>query len=177
MTSGTSELRSVLGGNPKDRPGWDLYFLSIALVVASRSTCLRRRVGAVVVRQGHILSTGYNGAPRGVPHCDEVGCLRQQRAIPSGERHELCRGAHAETNAIVQAAATGTRTEGAEVYCTHEPCGLCTKVLINAGIVRIVYAEPYEDPVARELRRQAGIEVCHKENPGGLWTFLEEVLS
>ncbi len=159
------------------RPEWDLYFLSIALVVASRSTCLRRRVGAVVVRRGHILSTGYNGAPRGVPHCAEVGCLRQQLAVPSGERHELCRGSHAEINAIVQAAATGTSTEGAEIYSTHEPCVLCTKALINAGIVRMVYAEPYEDALARELRRQAGVEVCHKKDLGAPWAFLEEVLS
>lgn len=142
-----------------DRPGWTSYFMSIASVVASRSTCLRRQVGAVIVRGRQIVSTGYNGAPRGVRHCTVVGCLRKELGIPSGERHEICRGSHAEVNAIVQAAATGSSTEGAELYCTHEPCSFCTKAIINAGIRRIVFAASYPDPLARTLREEAGIEV------------------
>lgn len=143
------------------RPSWDEYFLSIAETVASRSTCLRRKVGAVVVRERHIVSTGYNGAPQGVPHCSELGCLRQKLNIPSGERHEMCRGSHAEINAIVQAAAVGSSTRGAELYCTTEPCSFCTKAIINAGIFRIVYLHPYPDSLARELRRMAKIEVVY----------------
>ncbi len=147
------------------RPSWDEYFLSIAETVASRSTCLRRKVGAVIVRDRHIVSTGYNGAPRGVPHCSELGCLRQQLNIPSGERHEMCRGSHAEINAIVQAAAVGSSTRGAELYCTTEPCSFCTKAIINAGIFRIVYLHSYPDSLARELRRMAKIEVlCLKDS-------------
>ncbi len=141
------------------RPSWDEYFMSIAEAVALRSTCLRRKVGAVIVRERHIVSTGYNGAPRGVPHCSDVGCLRQERNIPSGERHEICRGSHAEINAIVQAAAVGSSTRGAELYCTTEPCSFCTKAIINAGILRIVYTYPYPDPLARELRKMAEIAV------------------
>ena len=141
------------------RPSWDIYFMSIAQAVAVRSTCLRRKVGAVIVRDKHIVSTGYNGAPRGVPHCSELGCLRQQYNIPSGERHEMCRGSHAEINAIVQAAAVGASTKGGELYCTTEPCSFCTKAIINAGILRIAYIYPYPDILARELREMAGISV------------------
>jgi len=130
---------------PCTRPGWDSYFMSIAKVVSTRSTCLRRRVGAVLVRDRQIISTGYNGAPKGVPHCEEVGCLREELSVPSGERHEICRGSHAEINAIAQAAAVGSQTAGATLYCTHEPCAFCAKALINAGVVRIVYRKPYPD--------------------------------
>jgi len=142
------------------RPDWDNYFMAIASVVATRSTCLRRKVGAVIVRDRQIISTGYNGAPKGVPHCAEVGCLREKLGIPSGERHEICRGAHAEINAIAQAAATGSTTAGADMYCTHEPCSFCTKAMINAGIRRILYVFPYPDPLARQLREEAGLETC-----------------
>ncbi|ADE56548.1 MULTISPECIES: deoxycytidylate deaminase [Aminobacterium] len=142
------------------RPDWDSYFMMIAAVAATRGTCLRRKVGAVIVRDLQIISTGYNGAPKGLPHCSEVGCLRDKLGIPSGERHEICRGSHAEINAIAQAAAVGTRTEGAVLYCTHEPCSFCTKAIINAGIRRIVFVYPYPDALASEMRSQASLEVC-----------------
>ncbi len=140
------------------RPGWDAYFMSIAAVVSTRSTCLRRKVGAVIVKDRRIISTGYNGAPRGVPHCSETGCLREKLGIPSGERHEICRGSHAEVNAIAQAAAVGASTSGGALYCTHEPCSFCTKAVINAGLVKIVFVLPYPDELARMLRDEAGME-------------------
>lgn len=141
------------------RPDWDSYFLLIARVVASRSTCLRRHVGAVLVRDRQILSTGYNGAPKGVPHCDEVGCMREMLSIPSGERHEMCRGSHAEINAIAQAASAGVATQGCWLYCTHEPCVYCTKALINAGCKRVVYIHPYFDELARSIMKESGADV------------------
>ncbi|MDO5563100.1 MAG: cytidine/deoxycytidylate deaminase family protein [Synergistaceae bacterium] len=144
---------------PTDRPDWDTYFLLIAKVVATRSTCLRRKVGAVLVRDKQILSTGYNGAPKNVSHCDEVGCLREKMGIPSGERHEFCRGSHAEINAIAQAAAAGVATQGCWVYCTHEPCVYCTKALINAGCERIAYIYPYPDDLARSIIKESGVEI------------------
>jgi dCMP deaminase len=142
-----------------ERPDWDAYFMLIATVVATRSTCLRRKVGAVIVRDRCIVSTGYNGAPRTAPHCAETGCLREALGVPSGERHEICRGAHAELNAVAQAAAFGIATEGGTLYCTHEPCAYCTKAIAGAGIRRVVYMDPYPDEVARCLRREAGIEI------------------
>ncbi len=141
------------------RPEWDMYFMMMACVAATRSTCIRRRVGAVVVRGRQIVSTGYNGAPKGLPHCADVGCLRAILSIPSGERHEMCRGSHAEMNAISQAAATGVCTAGGHIYCTHEPCSFCTKAIINAGIIRVVFIHPYPDALAREMRSQASMEV------------------
>jgi len=147
------------GDRPADRPSWDEYFLEIARTVASRSTCLRRRVGAVLVRDKRILATGYNGAPSGLPHCAEVGCLRERLGIAAGERHEMCRGSHAEQNVLVQAARYGIAVEGATLYCTNEPCSICTKLLINAGIKEIVYENPYPDELARELRAQASLVV------------------
>lgn len=141
-----------------DRPDWESYFLLIASVVASRSTCLRRRVGAVLVRDRQILSTGYNGAPKNVPHCDEADCLRDSLGIPAGERHEICRGSHAEINAIAQAASAGTATQGCWLYSTHEPCVYCAKALINAGCERITYISAYPDQLAREILRQSGVE-------------------
>lgn len=142
-----------------NRPDWDIYFMMIAGVASSRSTCLRRRVGAVIVRDNHIISTGYNGAPKGLPHCGEVGCLRTILGIPSGERHEICRGSHAEMNAIAQAAFVGASTAKASIYCTHEPCSFCTKAIINAGINRVVYLHPYPDELARAMRRDASMTV------------------
>ena len=145
------------------RPDWDSYFMEIAEVVAKRSTCLRRQVGAVLVKDRQILATGYNGTPKGIAHCEEVGCLREQLHVPSGQNHELCRGipsgtrhevcyaVHAEQNAIVQAAKLGVCLEGATLYCTHQPCVVCSKILINAGIERIVYAHPYPDRLAQEM--------------------------
>ena len=144
---------------PRTRPDIDEYFLKIALVVAERSTCRRHHVGAVAVKDKHILATGYNGAPSGLPHCLDIGCLREQRRIPSGERHELCRGLHAEQNAIVQAAYHGVGIRGSTLYCTNHPCIICSKMLINAGIKRIVYEQGYADDLARAMLKESGIQV------------------
>lgn len=141
----------------KPRPPWDNYFMDIASLVARRATCLRRAVGAVVVKDRRILSTGYNGAPSQVRHCAETGCLREQLAVPSGERHELCRGIHAEQNAIIQAAYHGVSIKGATLFCTHLPCSICAKMIINAGIVRIVYKEGYADTLSREMLAEAEV--------------------
>lgn len=146
------------------RPTWDQYFMDITKVVATRSTCLRRQVGAVIVKGKRLLTSGYNGAPQGLRHCGEVGCLREQRAVPSGERHELCRGTHAEQNAIVQAALYGVAIDGATLYCTHQPCSGCAKMIINAGIKRIVYTLPYPDELASELLAETDVEcVCYED--------------
>jgi len=139
------------------RPSWDHYFMRIAHEVAERSTCLRRQVGAVVVLDKRILATGYNGAPSGLPHCAEVGCLRTQLNVPSGERHELCRGLHAEMNALLQGARYGIRMEGSTLYSTHVPCSLCAKMIINTGLVRVVAALDYPDPFARDMLQQAHV--------------------
>ncbi len=145
------------------RPTWDQYFIDITLLVATRSTCLRRQVGALLVKDRNILATGYNGTPSGIRHCEETGCLRERLKVPSGERHELCRGLHAEQNAIIQAARHGVNIDGSTLYCTTMPCIICTKMLINAGIKRIVYAEGYADELAREMVEESGIEVVHFE--------------
>lgn len=142
-----------------ERPSWDAYFMHIANVVSHRSTCLRRQVGAVLVLDKRILATGYNGAPSGLRHCAEVGCLREDNDVPSGERHELCRGLHAEENAMLQAARYGIQIEGATVYSTHVPCVMCTKMLINSGIERVAAQKPYPDDLASELLREAEIEL------------------
>ncbi len=142
----------------EDRPDWDDYFMEFAEVAKSRSTCLRRRVGAIIVKDKRILATGYNGAPSGIEHCSVHGCLRQRLNIPSGERHELCRGIHAEQNAIVQAAYLGVSISGATLYCTNQPCILCAKMIINAGIERIVVKEGYPDEYARQMLGEAGLE-------------------
>jgi dCMP deaminase len=141
------------------RPSWDEYFMEITHLVARRSTCLRRQVGAVLVKDKNILTTGYNGAPSGVAHCLEVGCLRERLNVPSGERHELCRGLHAEQNAIIQAAKHGTNINTAILYCTTMPCIICAKMLINSGIRRIVYEEGYSDQLAGEMLEEAGVEM------------------
>jgi dCMP deaminase len=138
------------------RPSWEEYFMQIAQVVATRSTCLRRQVGAVLVKNRQILATGYNGVPRGIAHCDERGCLRDQLGIPSGERQELCRGLHAEQNAIIQAAYHGVAINRAELYSTLQPCITCAKTLINAGIAAVYYRGDYPDPLAVELFKEAG---------------------
>lgn len=141
------------------RPGYDEYFMKIAKIVAERSTCLRRAVGALVVKEGRILATGYNGAPKGLKHCEELGCLREQLKVPSGERHELCRGVHAEQNAVIQAAVFGVSIKDGIVYTTHFPCSVCVKILINAEIKEIVYAEGYPDELAKKLLAESGIRV------------------
>ena len=158
--------------NKDTRPTWDEYFMEIARKVSTRSTCLRRKVGAVIVKGQRILATGYNGAPAGIKHCLEVGCLRDKLDIPSGERHELCRGLHAEQNALLQAAIHGVSVKGGEIYITHQPCSLCAKMLINAGIRRIVYEGNYPDELALQLLTEAGIvldkiDTKHNEEESG----------
>ncbi|MCL6581300.1 MAG: cytidine/deoxycytidylate deaminase family protein [Firmicutes bacterium] len=133
--------------------------MDICRVVASRSTCLRRKVGAVLVKGKRILATGYNGAPTGLAHCEETGCLRDRLGVPPGMRHEICRGSHAEQNVLVQAARYGIPVEGSTLYCTDEPCAICAKLLINAGVVEVVYAQPYPDELARRLLEEAGVRV------------------
>lgn len=140
--------------------------MDIARLVARRSTCLRRQVGAVLVKEKNILATGYNGTPSGITHCSEVGCLRQKLGVPSGERHELCRGLHAEQNAIIQAAKHGVNIAGSTLFCTNSPCSICSKMLINAGIARIVYLEGYPDSLSQEMLQEAGIsEIPFAELP------------
>ena len=141
------------------RPDWDTYFLDIVELVSRRSTCRRRSVGAGLVRDRRILSTGYNGAPSKLEHCLDIGCLREQLHVPSGERHELCRGLHAEQNVIIQAALHGVITKGSTLYCTNHPCVICSKMIINAGIVRIVIRDGYSDKLAAEMLQEAGIIV------------------
>lgn len=144
-----------------DRPSWDEYFMNITNVVATRSTCLRRQIGAVIVKDQRLLTTGYNGAPGGLAHCGEIGCVRAVNQVPSGERQELCRGLHAEQSAVVQAARYGVSIHGATIYSTHQPCSACTKILLNAGIKRVVYQYSYPDKLAEQLIAEAGIEyVC-----------------
>lgn len=140
---------------------WPEYFMNITFLVAERATCTRRRVGAVAVKDKRILATGYNGAPAGVPHCLEVGCLRAELGIPSGQRHEICRGLHAEQNVIIQAAVHGINIAGATLYCTTHPCVLCSKMLINCQIREIFYAESYPDELAEALLREAGVPAYH----------------
>jgi len=141
----------------KARPSWDHYFFEITKLVATRSTCVRRDVGAVIVKDKRILATGYNGAPSGLPHCLDVGCLREELKIPSGERQEICRGIHAEQNALIQAARFGISVDGAMIYVTHHPCVVCAKLLINAGIREICYLEDYPDELSKSMLKEAGI--------------------
>jgi dCMP deaminase len=139
------------------RPEWKKYFMDIAKLVSRRSTCIRRQVGAILVKDKRVLTTGYNGAPAGLVHCEEMGCMRQKNDIPSGQRHELCRGLHAEQNAIIQAAYHGTSIAGAALYCTTLPCSICLKMLINAGITEIVCEEGYPDELTESLLKEADI--------------------
>ncbi len=141
------------------RPSYDEYFMEMAHVVAKRSTCLRRRVGAILVKEKHILSTGYNGAPKGLKHCSETGCLREDQNIPSGQRHELCRGLHAEQNVIIQAAVFGVSIKGSVLYCTNTPCVVCVKMLINAGVTEIIYAGEYPDELAKQMMSESTLKI------------------
>ena len=151
------------------RPSWDEYFMAIVKEVATRSTCRRRQIGAVIVKDKRILATGYNGAPSGLAHCLEVGCLRDARGIGSGERHEICRGLHAEQNAIIQAALHGVSIKGAAIYATHQPCTLCAKMIINSGIRHILYLSPYPDELAVELLKEANVkQVQFRASEGAL---------
>ena len=141
------------------RPTFDEYFMKIAWIVSSRSTCLRRRVGAVLVKDNHILSTGYNGAPKGFKHCKETGCVREQMNVPGGQRHELCRGLHAEQNAIIQAAVFGVPVKGATLYITHFPCSVCAKMIVNAEIREVSYVEYYPDELSQQILKESNIKV------------------
>ncbi len=141
------------------RISWDKYFLKIAETVSERSTCLRRKVGAVLVSDKRILATGYNGAPKGLMHCAQIGCLRHTLHIKPSERIEICRGIHAEQNALVQASFFGISVAGATLYATHSPCITCSKMLINAGIKRIVTKNSYPDKFAKKILEETGLEV------------------
>ena len=142
-----------------ERPSNDEYFMEMAQLVSSRSTCLRRKVGAVIVKDKRVLSTGYNGSPKGTRHCEELGCIRVQMNVPSGTRHELCRGVPAEQNAVTQAAYFGVSVDGASIYTTTYPCSMCAKILINAGIREIIYSEGYSDDLSKQLLDEAGIKL------------------
>ena len=157
---------AVKAGKKVRRPGWDEYFLEISQLVSKRSTCLRRAVGAVLVKDKRILSSGYNGSPSGLKHCDEVGCRREKLGVPSGERAELCRGLHAEQNAIIQAAYHGVPIKGSVLYSTIQPCSICVKMLINAGIEKIIYLDGYPDELARKLLAESGVEVVKFKEEG-----------
>ena len=152
----------------KERPLWDDYFMKITEDVATRSTCLRRSVGAIIVKDKRILATGYNGVPSKISHCTVDTCLRIQGNIPSGQRHELCRGLHAEQNAIIQAAYHGVSIKGACIYITHQPCSICAKMLINSGITKFIYKSPYDDELAKSMLDETDIELViytdEKEN-------------
>lgn len=154
---------------------WPDYFMRIAHLVAERSTCTRRKVGAVAVRDKRILATGYNGAPAGVAHCLDIGCLREQLGVPSGQRHEICRGLHAEQNVIIQGALHGVSLKGAELYCTTKPCLICAKMLINCGVTAVYFAEGYPDELSDAMIAESGMRCVRfapgcepDDSPGGL---------
>jgi len=142
-----------------ERPSKDEYFMRMAFLVSTRATCLRRKVGAVVVKEGHVLSTGYNGAPKNMDHCDKAGCIRESMGVPTGERHELCRGLHAEQNAIIQAAFFGVSINESVMYITTHPCTVCAKMVVNSGVMEVVYSDDYIDPLAKSLLLDGGIRV------------------
>ena len=143
----------------RNRPDWEVYFLKMAQLASTRSTCIRRHVGAVLVKEKKILATGYNGVPSGISHCSDVGCLRDKEQVPSGQRHELCRGLHAEQNAILQAAYHGVSIQGSVLFCTNFPCVICSKMLINAGIRQIFYLEGYPDSLSERMLKEAGMDL------------------
>jgi dCMP deaminase len=149
------------------RPSWDAYFMEITRLVSTRSTCLRRKVGAVMVMDKRILATGYNGVPKNLPHCLDIGCLREKLKIPSGERHELCRGLHAEQNAIIQAATSGTNLSGCTLYVTHFPCSLCIKMILNSSIRQVLYLEGYSDDLSKQLALEGALDIRRVETKPG----------
>ena len=167
MGAGVSARSSVLVWNREiygmERLSWDDYFMEITRLVAKRSTCLRRQVGAIIVRDKRILATGYNGAPRGLPHCSETGCLREKMGVPSGQNQELCRGLHAEQNAIIQAAVSGVSIEGSQIYSVTRPCVVCAKMIINSGIKRVVFQDGYPDELAEQMFNEAEVELVKVE--------------
>ncbi len=142
-----------------ERLDWNEYFMEITKVVAKRSTCIRRKVGAILVRDKQILATGYNGSPKNLEHCQSKGCLRQKLNIPSGQRHEICRAVHAEQNAVIQAAVNGVSIKNAVLYCTNFPCSICAKILVNAEIKKIYIADDYQDDLSKQILQEAGIDV------------------
>lgn len=150
-----------------ERPDWHAYFMAFATLAGTRASCLRRQVGAVIVKDNMVLTTGYNGAPRGMAHASEVGCLRDKLGIPSGQRHELCRGLHAEQNAIIQAARHGLSIAGGTLYCTTHPCVICLKMIINAGLVAVYYTEGYADDIVREILAECDLPVVQLAPPSG----------
>jgi dCMP deaminase len=133
--------------------------MEIATLVAKRSTCIRRQVGAILVKEKRILASGYNGAPSGLSHCLDIGCLRQEADVPSGKQHELCRGLHAEQNVIIQSAYHGVSIKGSDLYCTNKPCVICSKMIINAGIKKVYFAEGYDDPMSDKMLAEAGLKM------------------
>lgn len=139
------------------RPEWDEYFMKMAELVATRSTCLRRHVGAVIVRENHVLATGYNGPPRGCSHCKV--CIREELKVPSGKMQEICKAAHAEQNAICQAARHGVSIKDSILYVTVSPCSICAKMLINAGIIEVKSLTDYPDELAREMLKEGGVKI------------------
>ncbi len=146
-----------------NRPAWDTYFMKITEDVSQRATCVKRKVGAIVVKENRILSSGYNGAPKGFEHCTEKSCIRKQMNLPSGQRHELCRGLHAEQNAIIQAAWHGVEIEGSTMYCNYQPCVICVKMIINAGIKKLIYAGGYPDELAQQMLKESKLAVTKYE--------------
>ncbi|MDJ0913657.1 MAG: cytidine/deoxycytidylate deaminase family protein [Desulfobacterales bacterium] len=148
------------------RPSWKNYFMDIASLVAKRSTCTRRSVGAIIVKDKRILATGYNGAPSGIRHCEETGCMRHKLKIKSGERHELCRGIHAEQNAIIQAAYHGVNIKDADLFCTNLPCSICSKMIINAGIKNIYFLDGYADKMSEDMLAEAGVQLSQLTSSG-----------
>ncbi len=150
----------------KSRMSPDEYFMEMAHLVKKRSTCTRREVGCVVVKNRHVLTTGYNGNPKGMKHCSEIGCLRDELNVPSGERHELCTGLHAEQNAIIQASLFGISIDGATMYCTNSTCSVCAKMLINAGIKEFVYEDGYPDELAQKILKDCKIKVRKLDKAG-----------
>jgi dCMP deaminase len=158
---------------PYTRPSWTEYFMKMAYLAAERSTCIRHHVGAVIVKNNKVVSTGYNGAAAGVKDCTELGCLRDQMGIASGTRHEICRAIHAEQNAIIQAALNGTSTEGATIYCTHSPCIICAKMVVNAKIKKFITTNYYPDSAYEELFREAGVEFSTVKRPPLTINFLD----
>ena len=149
------------------RPTWHVYFMKMAHLVSERSTCCRRQVGAILVKNNQVIASGYNGSPKHISHCTAKSCLREVNHVPSGERHELCRGVHAEQNTIIQAALNGVSLEGAVLYCTNFPCSICAKIIINAEIKYIYVAEDYPDALAKEMFAESGTEVILVDNDNG----------
>jgi dCMP deaminase len=150
-----------------ERPTWQKYFMEMAYLASQRSTCLRRHVGAVLVRDNQILSTGYNGSPKNISHCGTSGCLREKLNVPAGEKHELCRGVHAEQNAIIQCSINGASTRNGVLYCTNQPCSICAKLIINAEIKTVYIADTYPDKLAEDMFREAGIEMIRFDRETG----------